>query len=161
MVDAVTVAVPGVSETLSGGITVTVAPADFVGSSTLVAVMWTMVFCVTLGEVNIPPPEIVPSVAVQVTRVCCVLVTVAWNICCFDEFIVTVVGVSETLTGGDTVTTAVAVSLGSATLFAVTVTVVVLDTLGAVYRPELEIEPCVADHVTAVSSELVTFAVNC
>ena len=69
MEDEVTVAVPGVIVTLTGGITVTVALADFVGSATLVAVMLTVVFCVTFGEVNMPPPEIIPAVAVHVTCV--------------------------------------------------------------------------------------------
>ena len=46
-----------------------VALADFVGSATLVAVMLTVVFCVTFGEVNMPPPEIIPAVAVHVTCV--------------------------------------------------------------------------------------------
>jgi len=161
LVAEVTVAVPGVRETLSGGITVTVAVADLVGSSTLVAVMRTMVFCVTFGEVNMPPPEIVPSVAVQVTRVTSVLFTVAVNTCCFSAFMVTLVGLRETLTAGVTVTVAVAESLGSAWLFAVIVTVVSVLTDGAVNIPELVIDPCVVDQVTAVSVEFVTFEVNC
>jgi hypothetical protein len=44
----------------------------------------------------------------------------------------TPVGVTETLTGGRTVTVAVADLVGSATLVAVTDTVVSLDTTGAV-----------------------------
>jgi hypothetical protein len=156
-----TVAVPGVTVTLSGGITVTVAVADLVGSSTLAAVIRTVVVAVTLGEVNMPPPEIVPWVADHATRVCWVLLTVARNNCCFEAFIVAVVGLIETLTGGLTVTTAAADSAGSATLVAVTETVVSAFTVGAVNKPVLETDPSVADHVTARLSLPVTFAVNC
>lgn len=73
----------------------------------------------------------------------------------------TEVGLIEMLTGGATVTTAVAETVGSATLFAVTDTVVSALTVGAVNKPELEIDPRVADHVTARFVVLVTFAVNC
>ena len=52
VVAEVTVAVPGVSVTLIGGITVTVAVADLVGSATLVAVTRTVVVAVTLGAVK-------------------------------------------------------------------------------------------------------------
>jgi len=140
--------------------TVTVATADFVGSSTLVAVIRTDVVEVTVGAVNVPPSEIVPWVADHVTCVCWVLLTVATNSCCLDEFMATVVGLIETLTGGATVTTAVADWVGSATLFAVTETVVSAFTCGAVNKPALEIEPCVADQVTARLVVLTTFAVN-
>lgn len=68
--DAVTLALLGVTVTLIGGITVTIAVADFVGSSTLVALTRTVVVTVTFGEVNMPPPEIAPWVADHVTRVC-------------------------------------------------------------------------------------------
>ena len=44
---------------------------------------------------------------------------------------------------------------------AVTVTVVLALTVGAVNSPELEIDPAVADQVTAVLVEPVTVAVNC
>ena len=44
---------------------------------------------------------------------------------------------------------------------AVTVTVVLALTVGAVKSPELEIEPAVAVHVTAVLVEPVTVGVNC
>jgi len=62
---------------------------------------------------------------------------------------VTVVGLIETLTGGLTVTTAVADFVGSATLVTVTETVVSTVTVGALNKPALEIDPCVVDHVTA------------
>ena len=44
---------------------------------------------------------------------------------------------------------------------AVTVTVVLAPTAGAEKRPELEIDPAVADQATAVLVEPVTVAVNC
>jgi hypothetical protein len=50
----------------------------------------------------------------------------------------------------ETATVALAFAFGSATLVAVTVTDRVLDTLGAVNRPAVEIQPAVADHFTAV-----------
>jgi hypothetical protein len=62
---------------------------------------------------------------------------------------------------GNTVTEAEALFVGSAALVAVTVTVVLTMTLGAVNRPEPEIDPPVADHVTAVFAVPVTVAVNC
>jgi hypothetical protein len=161
LVDDVTVAVPGLTTTASGGITVTMAVADLVGSSTLVAVTLIMVFCVTFGEVNMPPPETVPRVAVHVTRVTSVLVTVAVKICCFSAFMVTEVGLKETPIGGVTVTVAVAKSLESARLVAVTVMVVSLLTVGAVNRPAVVIVPLVVDHFTDVSVLPVTFEVNC
>ncbi len=49
----------------------------------------------------------------------------------------------------------------SATLVAVTVTVALVLTIGAVKSPELEIEPAEAVHVTAVLVEPVTVALNC
>lgn len=74
---------------------------------------------------------------------------------------VTADGLIETLTAGVTVTTAVADWVGSATLVAVTETIVSAFTVGAVNRPALESDPFVADHFTARSLVLVTFAVNC
>jgi hypothetical protein len=152
--------VPGASVTLIGGITVTVADADLVGSATLVAVTCTFVVAVTFGAVK-QPPEMVPCVAVHVTAVFDVLLMVAWNTCCFDAFMLAEVGLIETRTGGATVTTAVAETVGSATLVAVTDTVVSALTVGAVNKPTLEIDPRVTDHVTARFVVLVTLAVNC
>ena len=48
-----------------------------------------------------------------------------------------------------------------ATLVAVTVTLVLLVTLGAVNRPPVEIVPALADQVTAVLLVPCTVAVNC
>jgi hypothetical protein len=62
---------------------------------------------------------------------------------------------------GVTITVAEPVLLVSAWLVAVTVTVVLPLTVGAVKSPELEIEPAEAVHVTAVLVEPVTVAVNC
>jgi hypothetical protein len=69
--------------------------------------------------------------------------------------------VGETLSScvAVTVTVAEAVLVISTTLFAVTVYVPAV--LGAVYRPDVEIVPAVADQVTDVLLEPVTVTVNC
>jgi hypothetical protein len=90
-----------------------------------------------------------------------VLLTVASKTCCFDAFIITLVGLIVTLTGGVTVTTAVADLLVSARLVAVTDTVVSDVTLGAVNNPEPEMDPWVADHFTEPSVVPETLSVNC
>ncbi len=71
------------------------------------------------------------------------------------------VGVIDTATTGAAVTVTVAEAdlLASATLVAFTVYVPVV--LGAVKSPEVEIEPPVADQVTAVFVLPVTVAENC
>ena len=51
--------------------------------------------------------------------------------------------------------------VGSATLVAVTVALVLALTVGAVYRPVFEIVPGEADQVTATFDVLLTRAVNC
>jgi hypothetical protein len=74
------------------------------------------------------------------------------------------VGVTETLTGATSDTVEVAVFVVSATLMAVTVTALELDTVeGAVYNPLVEIVPTAgfSDHVTAVFVAPETVAVNC
>ena len=50
---------------------------------------------------------------------------------------------------------------GAATLVAVTVIVVVVDTAGAVNNPVPEMEPAVVDQVTAWLEAFVTVAANC
>jgi hypothetical protein len=50
---------------------------------------------------------------------------------------------------------------GAATLVAEIVTVVFAVTCGAVYRPELEIAPCVALQLTSVFDALLTSALSC
>ncbi len=60
-----------------------------------------------------------------------------------------------------TVTEAVAYFVGSATLVALTVTVVFVVTVGALNKPELLTVPAVADQVTAVLLLFVTWAENC
>ena len=60
-----------------------------------------------------------------------------------------------------TVTVALAYLVGSATLVAVTVTVVFAVTVGALNSPVVLTVPAVADHVTAVLLVFVTWAENC
>jgi hypothetical protein len=73
-----------------------------------------------------------------------------------------VVGAMESVPAGAfTVTVALAYLVGSATLVAVTVTVVIAVTAGALNNPVLLTVPAVADHVTAVLLVFVTWAENC
>ncbi len=135
------------------GVTETVALDFFVVSAALVAVTVTLVLPLTVGAVNIPPLDIEPAVADQVTAVLLVPCTVAANCLLFPAVKLTLFGETETLmpaATGLTVTVALAFFVVSAALVAVTVTAVLLDTLGAVNNPLLEIVPELADHVTAV-----------
>jgi len=91
-------------------------------------------------------------------------VTVSVN--CFVPPEATVAEVGEMVTatdvdGGVMVTVALADFVVSAWLVALTVTVVVVVTVGAVKRPALEIMPPLVDHVTAVFVEPATVALNC
>jgi hypothetical protein len=108
-----------------------------------------------------PDEETEPPVADQLRAVLVVPVTVAVN--CFVPPVASVaeLGAMETATtcGALTLTLADADWVGSATLVAVMMNVPAL--LGAVYRPPAEIEPPVADHVTAVLELPLTVAVNC
>jgi predicted NBD/HSP70 family sugar kinase len=63
--------------------------------------------------------------------------------------------------GGAILTVAEALATSDAWLLAVTVTAEVVCTTGAVNNPVLEIEPALADQVTAVLFVPVTLAVNC
>ena len=87
--------------------------------------------------------------------------TVAVNVWLFDGSKDTEDGVSETVTGGVSVTVAVADLVASATLVAFTVTVweLVIEA-GALYRPAAVMLPTsgLSDHVTAVLLVLVTLA---
>ena len=87
--------------------------------------------------------------------------TVAVNVWFCDGCKDTVDGVSETVTGGVSVTVAIADLVGSATLAAFTVTVweLVIEA-GAVYRPAAVMLPTtgLSDQVTAVLLVLVTVA---
>jgi len=144
--------------TTGGAVIVMLADAVFVVSAALVAV--------TVKLPGVPPAvykpalETVPPVADHVTAVFVVPVTVAVNCCDAPVCRVPEVGLIEITTGGAvTVTLAEAVFVVSATLVACTVYVPAL--VGAVYSPELETVPPVADHVTAVFVVPVTAAVNC
>jgi hypothetical protein len=64
------------------------------------------------------------------------------------------------LSSGDTVTSEVAITVLSATLTTVTVTLVDEDTLGAVKSPVPVIVPALACHTTAVLLVEVSVAVN-
>jgi hypothetical protein len=129
-----------------------VALADFVEATTLVAVTITVVLVDTIGAVNRPVAEMVPAVAFQLTARLVALVTVAVNCCVPPEETVADAGATVTETGGGVVWT-VTVALpdwdGAETLVAVTVTVVLVDTTGAVNKPVAEMVPALVFHVTA------------
>ena len=95
-----------VTLTAAGGLMVSEEWADLVVSATLVAVTVALVDEVTLGAVNSPLLEMVPPLAVQVTAVFEVLLTVAVNCWVPPEIRVDEVGETATLTadGGFTVT---------------------------------------------------------
>jgi hypothetical protein len=97
----------------------------------------------------------------QVTAVLLAPLTVAVNVWFCDGSKGTEDGVSEIVTGGVSVTVAVADLVASATLVAFTVTVweLVIE-VGAVYRPAAVILPTsgLSDQVTAVLPVLVTVA---
>jgi len=133
-------------------------------SATLVAVTVAVVEELTLGAVNIPLLEIVPPVALQVTAVFEALLTLAVNCWLPAEMRLDEIGETATLTAADEGLTVIVDReywLGSATLVAVTLAVVVAVTLAAVNNPLLEIVPPVADQVTAVFDVLPTVAENC
>jgi len=147
--------------TTGAGCIITVADADFVVSATEVAVTLKLDPAVD-PAVYRPDVEIVPPVAVHVTAVLDDPVTVAVNCCVCPTCKVWLVGEIETLTigAGCIVTDADADFVVSAAEVAVTVK---LDPAvePAVYKPEVEIVPPVAVHVTAVFDDPVTVAVNC
>jgi len=145
------------------GLTVTDALDFFVVSAALVAVTVAVALLVTVGAVYIPLLEMLPVVADHITVVLLVPCTVAPNCCVFPEARLELVGEILTLTAVDVVTDTVELAflVVSAALVAVTVTFVLLLTVGAVNNPLLEIEPAVADHVTVVLLVSCTTAANC
>ena len=150
---------PGESDTATtAALTVTVADADLVVSATLVA--FTVKDPAALGAVYMPLEETLPPVADHVTAVLLLPLMLAVNCCVPPVSIEAEIGetVTET-TGALTVTVADADLVVSATLVAFTVKDPAV--LGAVYKPDDETEPPVADQVTAVLLDPVTLAVNC
>lgn len=147
------------------GATLTTELAVLVLSAALVARTVTEVVAETFGAVNMPLPEIVPAEADHVTDVLLEPCTVATNCCPAPDFTDADVGETDTLTSGvaagTTLTTELALFVLSAELVARTVTAVVLETLGAVKTPALEILPADADQLTAVLLVPCTLAVNC
>jgi hypothetical protein len=148
---------------VTAALTVIAACADFVVSATLVAVTIALVFEVTVGAVNSPLLDTDPALAVHVTAWFAVLLTKTVNCRDWPDDTVALLGVIDTLTGPggggggggvpcDAViaTTALAVLVGSATLVATTLALVLALTLGAVYIPLLVMEPVVAAQFTAV-----------
>jgi hypothetical protein len=144
----------------AGAETVTLAEAFFDVSAALVAV--TVYVPAVPGAVYKPEFDTVPPVAVQVTAVFELPVTVALNCFVAPVWIDAEVGLMETTTGGAavvTVTVADADTLVSATLVAVTVYEPAV--VGAVYKPEAEMLPPLANQVTAVLLLPVIDVLNC
>jgi hypothetical protein len=109
--------------TVSGGdVTVTLAWADFVVSAALVAVTFMAPEGSVVGAVYKPVEEIVPALALHVTDVFTVPLTVAVNCWVCATGANALVGERVTETTGTTVTAAWADLVVSATLTAVTVT---------------------------------------
>jgi hypothetical protein len=138
---------------VDAGLTETLALAFFVESAVLVAVTVTLVVVETLGAVNIPPEEIEPALAFQLTDVLVVPWTLAANCCVLPAPMLDDEGDTETLivvVTGLTVTAALAVFVGSALLVARTVTFIELLTVGAVNFPPSVIDPELVDQVTPV-----------
>src|SRR5882672_7710979 len=140
---ACTLGVFGLSETLIGKTTVTVAVSDFVVSATEIAFTVVAPAGTVAGAVYRPLALIVPTVALppgtvftcHVTVVFVAFVTVAVNCCIRPVTTVAVFGETVTVTAGgaDTVTATEADLVVSATEIAVTVTEAGLGTaLGAV-----------------------------
>ena len=156
-----------VGETLTvitepAGFTETLALAFFVVFALLVAVIVTFVDVVTVGAVKRPLLETEPADADHVTAVLLVPCTLALNCCVFPEVTLALLGdIATLMIGGATFTTALAFLVVSAALVAVTVTFVLLLTLGAVKSPLAEIAPPVEDQVTPVFDAPVTVALNC
>jgi hypothetical protein len=107
-----------------------------------------------------------PAVVDHSTDVLLVPVTVAENCLVLPEATLVLAGFTLTLMlvgvdGGFTVTVAEALASMDAALVAVTVKEDVVETVGAVSKPVLEIEPAVLDQVTAVLVDPTTVAKNC
>jgi hypothetical protein len=161
--------VAGVAAT--GGSRVMAAAADFVPSAWLVAVTVTVRCALTVaGAVYNPAELIVPApvtgLKVHVTAAFAAFVTVAVNCCVPPAYSVAIVGDTAILTGGDSVTVAVADFVMSAWLVAITFTFwVPLTVAGAVYKPVALIVPApvagLKVHVTAELPVFATLAVNC
>jgi hypothetical protein len=129
--------------------------------------MITGVLLLTLGAVKVPVLEMAPAVVDHATAVFEVPVILALN--CWVSCETTVALLGETVIrglglpedAGVTLTVAVARTLPSVALVAVTITGVLLLTLGAVKVPLLEIAPAVVDHATTVFEVPVILALNC
>src|SRR6476646_9010670 len=150
-----------VTLTGAGACMVTAAEADFAVSAAEVAVTEKLLPAVD-PAVNRPLVEIVPPVAVHVTAVLELPVTVAVNCWVCPVWRVMLVGDTVTLTGAGAcmVTAATADLVLSAAEVAVTEKLLpAVDP--AVNTPLVEIVPPVAVHVTAVLELPVTVAVNC
>jgi cyanate permease len=89
-----------ISGLLTGAVITTVAAERAEESAALVAVTVTCVLVETVGAEYLPLDEMLPTLAVHVTAVLLVLLTLAENCCAAPEATLAVVGDTETLTEG-------------------------------------------------------------
>ena len=148
------------------GFTATAAKALESGCTALFAVTVTVVEVETEGAVNRPLLEMEPALVDHTTAVLLVPLTVAKNCCVPAEARLALLGFRVTVmpvvdAGGFTVTVADAFESTEAALVAVTVTYDIVETVGAVSTPVLEIEPALVDQVTPLFVEPLTVAENC
>jgi len=159
----------GLTLTVTEGSSTIVEYEDAVASARLVAA--TVTFCavaMVAGAAYMPDALIDPiptGLIDHVTALLAELVTVAVSCVVWPLFSAEVAGLTLTVTEGSSVIVADEDAVVFARLVAVAVTVcVVVMVAGAVYRPDVLIEPTpigLIDHVTAWLAALVTVAVSC
>jgi len=162
-----TLAVVGEMDTTTAGRIVVVVEPEKPAGLTVVAVIVTVAGLGTAaGAVNSPVLLMVPALAVQVTLVFAVPVTVVVNCCCWLTMTLVPDGLTVTAGSGAMVIAALADFVGSAALVPVTVIVAGLGTTaGAVYSPVPEIvpllEPPTTVQLTPRLDVPVMVALNC
>jgi len=119
----------------------------------------------TAGAVSTPVLEIEPALVDHTTAVLLVPLTLAENCCFPPDGTVALKGFTLTaifcVLAAVTVTLAEALAVVNAALVAVTVTFDVVETIGAVSTPVLEMEPAVVAQMTDVLLDPITVATNC
>ena len=162
-----TLAVVGEMDTTTAGRIAVVVEPEKPAGLTVVAVIVTVAGLGTAaGAVNSPVLLMVPALAVQVTLVFAVPVTVVVNCCCWLTMTLVPDGLTVTAGSGAMVIAALADFVGSAALVPVTVIVAGLGTTaGAVYSPVPEIvpllEPPTTVQLTPRLDVPVMLALNC
>jgi hypothetical protein len=152
-----------IESALVPGATATVALDFLVESALLVAVTVTLVLPLTTGAVNMPLLETTPALEDQVTAVLLVPCTVAANCWALPDVTLALFGETDTVMvdpDGTTETVALELFVASAWLVALTITVVLVVTAGAVKIPPSDTVPALADQLTLVLVVPSTVAEN-